>query len=327
MNTSFDVVVIGGGAAGLSGALMLTRSRRSVLVIDAGEPRNAPAEGVHGFLSRDGMNPFELLELGRAEVRRYGGEVISGRVSFARREDDGFAVATDFGGQFSARRLLVTTGLVDELPAVPGVRERWGRDVVHCPYCHGWEVRDRAIGVLANGSAGGAAHMALLFRQLSSDVTVFLHTASGLSEADAERLRAREIRVVNGIVNSLVVECDELRGIKLQDGRHVPLQALVAVPRFVARSEVLTQLGLQTTPHPQGMGEFIQADAMGQTAVPGVYVAGNVNDLSANVIASAAAGSRAGAAINADLVSEDVDRCWRHQPVPPTTGAIAHAAS
>ncbi|HWM07298.1 MAG TPA: NAD(P)/FAD-dependent oxidoreductase, partial [Actinophytocola sp.] len=156
----YDVVVLGGGAAGLSGALMLARSRRSVLVIDAGSPRNAPAEGVHGLLGHDGIAPAELLERGRAEVRGYGGQVVTGEVVTAAREDAGFRLTLADGGSVRARRLLVATGLVDELPAVAGLRERWGRDVVHCPYCHGWEVRARVIAVLATGPM--SVHQALL---------------------------------------------------------------------------------------------------------------------------------------------------------------------
>ena len=128
---TYDVVVVGGGAAGLSGALMLGRSRRSVMVIDAGEPRNAPASGVHGFLTRDGTDPAALLRVGREEVRGYGARVIDGRVAAAESVDGGFIVTLEDGGRVGARRLLVTTGLVDELPDVPGVRERWGRDVLH----------------------------------------------------------------------------------------------------------------------------------------------------------------------------------------------------
>jgi thioredoxin reductase len=299
---TYDVVVVGAGAAGLSGALLLARSRRSVLVIDGGEPRNAPAAAAHGFLSRDGINPLELLELGRAEVRGYGGQLMDGRASSVARDDVGFTVTLDDGRVVSARRLLVTTGLVDELPDVPGVRERWGRDVLHCPYCHGWEVRDRAVGILASGSR--AVHMALLFRQLTSDVALFTHTAPPLTDEQAEQLAARHIRVVTGFVESLEVIHDHLTGVRLRDGSVVPRQALVVTPRFVARSEVLTALGPRPTAHSFG-GEFVTADATGLTDVPGVWVAGNVTDLGASVVVAAAGGASAAAAINADLVAED----------------------
>jgi len=217
---AYDVVVVGGGAAGLSGALLLGRSRRSVLVIDAGEPRNAPAAGVHNFLSRDGTSPAALLEVGRSEVRGCGGQVWQGWVSAAARDRDGFAVTLDDGRVVGARRLLVTTGLRDELPDVPGVRERWGRDVLHCPYCHGWEVRDQAIGILGSGPM--AVHQALLFRQWTSDVTLFVHTAPEPTPAEREQLAAREVSVVEGEVTELVVADDRLTGVRLASGRVVP---------------------------------------------------------------------------------------------------------
>src|SRR5215203_1230091 len=175
LNQTYDVAVIGGGAAGLSGALVLARARRSVVVIDAGSPRNAQAEGVHGFITREGISPSELISTGQKEVESYGGRFINAHVTSARHAGDGFTVTLDDRGVVTARRLLVTTGLVDELPNVPGVREQWGRDVLHCPYCHGWEFRDRAVGIL--GTSAMAIHQALLFRQWTSDLVFFAHTA------------------------------------------------------------------------------------------------------------------------------------------------------
>jgi thioredoxin reductase len=303
--TTYDVVVVGGGAAGLSGALTLGRARRSVLVVDAGEPRNSPAPGVHGFLTRDGTNPAVLLEAGREEVRRYGVELLDGRVASAERVEDGFVVTLDDGNSVGARRLLVATGLVDELPEVPGVRERWGRDVLHCPYCHGWEVRDQPIGVLASGPR--ATHQALLFRQWSADVALFLHTAPLPTDEEAEKLAARGIAIVEGEVASLEIVEDRLAGVRMGGGEVVARRAIAVMPRFVARTEMLAGLGLETTVHPLGVGEHVEADATGLTAVPGVWVAGNVADLMAHVVGAAEAGVRAGAAINADLIAEDND--------------------
>lgn len=303
---SYDVVVVGGGAAGLSGALVLARSRRSVLVVDAGEPRNTPAAHVHNFLSRDGMNPLALLEVGRAEVRGYGGAVVQGNVRSAARESDGFRVMLDDGREVFARRLLITTGLVDQLPEIPGLRDRWGRDVIHCPYCHGWEVRDQAVGVLATGPM--AVHQALLFRQLTDDLVFFSHTAPPLAAEQAEQLGARDIRVVEGRVVGLEVKDDHLRGVRLESGRVVARQALVVGAPMVARSAMLASLRLAPVQHPLGLGQFIRADPTGQTDVPGVWVAGNVTDLSATVIGAAAQGMVAAAAINADLVAEDTRR-------------------
>jgi thioredoxin reductase len=302
----YDVVVVGGGAAGLSGALALVRSRRRVLVVDSGLPRNAPAGHVHNFLTRDGTPPAELYAAGRAEVAGYGGEFLDGAVTGAAKDDDGFTLSLAGGGTVRARRLLVTTGLVDELPDVPGLAERWGRDVLHCPYCHGWEVRDQAIGILATGPT--AMHQALLFRQLSDDVTILLHTAPAPASDEAEQLAALGIACVEGEVAGVEVSEDRLTGVRLACGAVVPLQALVVAPRFTARAEVLTSLGLETVDLQMGghvIGSYVPADAMGATAVPGVWVAGNVTDLKAQVISSAAAGLTAGAALNADLVAED----------------------
>ncbi|MER7013538.1 NAD(P)/FAD-dependent oxidoreductase [Saccharopolyspora sp. NPDC000359] len=302
----YDVVVVGGGAAGLNGALVLARARRSVAVVDAGAPRNAPAHAAHGLLARDGISPAELLERGRVEVRGYGADVVSGEVREAVRVDGGFSVVLADGRATRARRLLVTTGLVDELPDVPGLRERWGRDVLHCPYCHGWEVRDQAIGVLASGST--SVHQALLFRQWSEDVVFFTHTAKPLAAEDAEKLAARDIRVVAGEVAGLEVVGDRLAGVRLTDGTVVEREALAVAPRMVARAGFLAGLGLRPEEHPSGVGEHIPADTGGRTAVPGVRVAGNVTDLSAQVGNAAAAGADAALQINAELVAEEVDR-------------------
>ncbi|MDG9700667.1 NAD(P)/FAD-dependent oxidoreductase [Streptomyces sp. DH37] len=306
----YEVVVVGGGAAGLSGALTLARARRSVLVVDSGRPRNAPADGVHGYLGRDGTPPSELTAAGRAEVARHGGEITAGTVTAAERLDGGgFRLALDDGTAVLADRLLVATGLADELPDVPGVARRWGRDVLHCPYCHGWEVRDRAIGVLATGPL--AVHQALLWRQWSADVTLFRHTGPEPGDREYERLAARGVAVVDGEVTGLEVSGDRLTGVRLAGGRTVPCQALVVAPRFTARAGLLAGLGLETAELSRGghvVGERVAADATGATAVPGVWVAGDVTDLAGQVVGAAAAGVRAAAAINADLVEEETDR-------------------
>ncbi|MDQ1721176.1 MAG: hypothetical protein QOI26_910 [Pseudonocardiales bacterium] len=306
MGQRFDVVVLGGGAAGLSAALVLARARRTVAVIDAGAPRNALAAAVHGFLSRDGISPAELLETGRREVKRYGVAVLDGEARSACRADDGFKVGLADGRLLSARRLLIATGLVDELPEVPGLRQRWGRDVLHCPYCHGWEVRDQAVGILATGPM--AVHQALLFRQWTADLVLFTHTGPALTAEQAEQLAARGIRVVAGEVAALQVVDDRLTGVRLPDGTVIARQALAVEPRMVARSEILAGLGLSTAEHPMGIGEHIQADASGLSAVAGVWIAGNAADLGAQVITAAAGGLAAAAAINADLIAEETQQ-------------------
>lgn len=301
--TRHDVVIVGGGAAGLSAATTLGRALRSVLVIDSGTPRNAPAAGVHGYLSRDGMNPGGLLSVGRSEVRSYGGTVIGGEAVSARRTPDGFEVALGDGRRFSGRRLLVTTGLTDELPPIDGLREQWGKGVVHCPYCHGWEIRGQRIGVLGTGPL--SVHQALLFRQWSRDITLFLNDTVEPTDEEWDKLAARSVTVVEGAVASVDAVDGVLTGLTLRQGSSFDVQALAVGARMEARSTFLESLGLTSQVHPSGAGRFIETDAMGATAVRGVYAAGNVSNLMAQVITAAAEGVMTGAGINADLIEEE----------------------
>ncbi|MFC8800699.1 NAD(P)/FAD-dependent oxidoreductase [Promicromonospora sp. NPDC057138] len=304
-----DAVVIGGGAAGLNGALMLARSRRSVVVIDSGTPRNAPAEGVHGLLGLDGTPPAELLERGRAEVRRYGGTVLSGEVIKAATADpsaDGdphFTVTLADGATLHARRILVATGLRDVLPDVPGLADHWGRSVVHCPYCHGWEVRDEPIGIVAVGPA--SVHHALLFRQLTDDLVYFTR-GTQLDDDARARFAARGIRVVDASIDRVVAnDGGGVAGVRLANGQLVARRVLAVATTMLARTDGLEDLGLPMAELPHGMGRHFVTGAAGTTEVPGVWVAGNATDPSAQVGASAAAGALAGAHINADLVTAD----------------------
>jgi len=316
VDETYDVLVVGGGAAGLSGALALARARRSVLVMDTGESRNSAAGHVHNYLAREGMPPAELLAAGREEVACYGGQIVAGRVEAAARHRDGFQVRLHGGRSVRARRLLVTTGLVDELPDVPGVAERWGRDVLGCPYCHGWEVRGRRIGVLATGPL--APDQASLWRQWSSQVMLVTHHTAAPGAEEAERLAARGITIVDGPVAALEVADDTLTGVRLASAQVVALDTVVVSPRLTARAGVLQSLGLKPVDavlNGHVIGSQIPADPTGATAVPGVWAAGNVADVRAHVIAAAAAGMNAAAAINADLIAEetrDAVDAYRH---------------
>jgi thioredoxin reductase len=228
--------------------------------------------------------------------------VVHGDVTTATRDGDGFVVALADGRSITARRILVTTGLVDELPDIPGVRERWGRDVLHCPYCHGWEVRDQRIGVLATGPR--SVNQALLFRQLSDRVSYFTN-AVPLTDEEAEQFDARGIAVIDERISALEVMDDRLTGVRLDDGTVIGVDAFALMPHMVARAGFLVDLGLRLVPHPSGIGDHIPVDATGRTTVPGVWAAGNVTDIAAQVGTSAAAGAFAAQQINADLVAED----------------------
>jgi thioredoxin reductase len=293
--TSYDVVVVGGGAAGLSAALVLGRARRRVAVVDAGSPRNAPADSMHGFLSRDGVPPAQLLATGRAELETYGVELIEGDAVEA---TPGFVVRLADGRTLSSRRLLLATGAVDVLPAIEGARERWGRDFLHCPYCHGWEVRDRPLGVV--GSVAGAAEHALLLRQWSEDIVFFSHRHPASAD-EQEALSARGIQVVDGLITRLVVEDDRLRAVRLDDGREVSREAMFMRPTLEPRgTQLIASLGCAL----DGTG-FVRADRDGRTSVAGVWSAGNVSNPRAQVITAAGEGSAAAISINTDLVQED----------------------
>ena len=298
-----DVAVIGGGPAGLSAGVALGRALRSVLVIDAGEQRNLRAEGIHGFLSREGMRPEELVAAGRRELAQYGGNFERGLVTAAWRDGEAFVLALADGSTRSARRLLIATGITDGLPDLPGLRERWGRDVLYCPYCHGWEIRNQRIGVLAAGAA--SVPEALTFRQWSPHVTLFLNGALEPGPEDWEQLRARGIRVVGDPIRELDVRGDRLAGVTLDDGRHFPLDVLAVSPVTTSKANMLQRLGLEPCGLAEGEGSSLQADESGLTRCAGVWAAGNATDVSAQVMTAAAAGLRAASAINADLVLAD----------------------
>ena len=314
----YDVIVIGGGAAGLSGALVLSRARRKVLVVDAGSPRNAPAAHMHGYLSRDGMPPGDLLAVGREEVRSYGGEIVDGTVTDLIACGHGFTALLAAGRRISSRRVLVTTGLRDESPDIPGLRDRWARDVLHCPYCHGHEVRDRRLGVI--GGPPGASRYAQIVRQWTHDLTYFT-SPDILTAVERNELLARGIGVVEGTIDQLVIDDDQLVGVQLRDGCVVPRDALFVPPRFVANHDLLTGLGCRIDDNGS-----VTTDPAGQTSVPGVWAAGNVVDPRAQVITAAGAGSAAAIALNGDLVEDDV-RLAVHdfeQGLPLTLTAHTH---
>ncbi|NEY32913.1 FAD-dependent oxidoreductase [Streptomyces sp. PRKS01-65] len=306
----YDVVVVGGGTAGLSAALVLGRARLRTLVVDAGEPRNAPSSHMQGYLSRDGMAPAAFLAAGREEIARYGVELVRDRAVDVGRGED-FAVELAGGRTVRARRLVVATGLKDELPRLPGVAERFGRDVLHCPFCHGWEVRDETFGVLASGPK--SVHQALLVSRWSRDVTLFLHTVAEeeLTDLDLRRLAAAGVKVVPGEVAGLVLGDDRITGVRLAGdspsgaGPVHACSVLFVGPRAVPGTGLLEKLGaeLEQTPH----GAYPVVDGTGLTTVPGVWAAGNAIGFAEQVVHAASGGYRAATAIVGDLLMADLD--------------------
>jgi thioredoxin reductase len=307
--TTSDVLIIGAGPAGLSAALVLGRARRRVVVVDSGRPRNGAAASMQGYLSRDGFPPDELLAIGRHEVQRYGVRIVPGEVAALRRDGDVLVADVPGVGALRARRVVVATGLQDALPSLDGVTERWGRDVLHCPYCHGYEVRDRPVAVLGRGQVEVAVHYAQVVRQWSDRVLLLRNTLDPLGEEDLEQLAARDIRVVDGEVRRLVPDGDpgdRLTGVELADGTVVPCDVVFvgAATGTNPHDRLLRDLGAAFATGP--VTDLPEVDASGRTSVPGVWAVGNVADPTAQVVVAAAQGYQAAVAVNADLIDEDV---------------------
>jgi len=295
-----DVVIVGGGPAGLSAALSLGRARRRVIVIDAGKPRNMTAAHMHGVLGHDGLSPLRLLELGRREVAGYGVRLIHGEVMAAR--TDGSAIEVDIENEtIRTRRLLIATGLDDDLPNIPGLRQQWGRGVVVCPYCDGWEHRHDVIGVVATSPS--SIEQAQLLRQWSDRIVYF---ANALGEPPADEMEAlvrRGIRFESGLVTGLRIEDDQVTGVEV-DGRVVPVGVVFTGPTPRPRDALLRSLGAASTDGP--LGSWVDIDEDGRTSVPGVWAVGNVVNVRSNVSVSLGLGSLVAGALNADLVADDI---------------------
>lgn len=280
-----DVIIIGGSFAGQAAALMLGRARRKVVLLDAGQPRNRFAEASHGFLGQDGRAPSEIMAGARAQLARYSTvRQLTGRAVTAER-GDGFRLTLEDGSALQARRLILATGQRDILPDLPGLAERWGKSVLHCPYCHGYELDQGPIGVLA-GSAM-ALHQALLVPDWGP-TTLFLQGAFQPSAEERAKLAARQVAVEATPVVELLGPGTALQAARLADGRQVPLAGLFIAPRTSPASDLAMQLGCAMEEGPTG--PFVRIDPRGATSVPGVFAAGDAAMAMANATISAASG-------------------------------------
>lgn len=306
-----DVVVIGGSAAGLAATLQLSRQRRSVIVVDDGRPRNAPAAHMHSFLGREGEPPGDLLAKGREEVRGYGAEVLNGRAVQVSRDGDSFAVTLDGGAVLMARRILVATGMSDDLPKVEGLAEHWGRDVIHCPFCHGYEFRDQRMVQLVTHPLG--LHATPMLRQLTAQLTVVIAEGVEVPEEQSSQLVAAGVQLRTGVEATRVLEdsTGRVSGLELNDGAQLTADVILVGPGFHPRVEALAELGLRPELHATGMGEVIAVDPTGATAIEGVFAAGSVTDPSQQVLVAAAEGSRVGAAVAVSLANQDLSAAAR----------------
>lgn len=288
------MVIVGGGPAGLSAALVLGRCRRQVLICDAGKPRNASSRALHGYLTRDGVVPLEFLRLAREEIRQYGIEPRASTVTEIACINDGFRLTLDSGETLSTRAVLLATGVQDRLPEVPGLEECYGITVHHCPYCDGWEVRDKRLAVLGQGS--GAAGLALSLKTWTRDVSVFTNGRPRIHSRHLQQLEEQRIPVYEPPITRVDHVGGHVQRLLLEDGRAIPSDAVFFATGQRPQSDLPRQLGCELT-----RKGVVKTDHLGQTKVPGLYVAGDASRDVQFVIVAAAEGAKAAVAINKSL--------------------------
>lgn len=295
---SYDVIIVGGGFAGMSAALQLARARRSILLVDAGQPRNRYAAASHGFLGQDGAAPAAIIREALRQLSAYPTvDFVHGKAVSAAGERNRFEVTLENGETHAARRLVLATGVADTLPDIPGLAERWGQSVMHCPYCHGYEVRDRRIGVLANHPM--SSHQALLLPDWGP--TTFF--TQGLAPVDADlagKLAARGVEVEPTPIVEVLGEGLAVSGVRLADGRIAPMEAIFTAPKTTPVSPLAEQLGCAFE---DGMtGPHVKLEAGQLTTVPGVYSAGDAASSMHNATLASAAGVMAGIGAHQSLI-------------------------
>jgi thioredoxin reductase len=297
----WDCIVVGGGAAGLSAALVLGRARRPTLLVDAGEPSNAPAHGIGGLLGFDGRPPAELYARGREELAAYpdvsihAAAVVGGSGAL-----DAFTLELDDGTSATARRVLLATGMEYRYPDLPGADERWGRSVFHCPFCHGWEVRDRHVGLVDKGAT--ALHRGLLLGAWTDRITLLTNGPLEMEAVELDRLKAAGLAVDERPIEGLAGDAPGLDGVLLADGGELDTEALLVATTMHQRSDLAGQLGAAARPAKGHLVNPLEVDASLQTSVPGLYAAGDLAvTRSPSVANSVADGSQAAAMVVASL--------------------------
>ena len=302
MDNEWECVVVGGGAAGLSAALVLGRARRRTLLIDAGGQSNRAAHGIGGLLGFDGVPPAELYARGRRELERYPSvEVRDGEVRAAA-AGDGITLDLADGAGVHTRRLLLATGMRYDYPDLPGLAPLWGRSVFHCPFCHGWEVRDQPLAVLAQGER--AVHMATLLRGWSDDVVLLTGGPADLSDDDRARLDIAGMPIDERKVRKLDSAAGELHAVVFDDGARLPRSALLVAAELRQRSGLAAQVGVKLVATGPVSPEAVDVDPLYRTSVPGVFAAGDVCAQMPQIAAAVAAGSAAAVSVMASITEE-----------------------
>lgn len=313
MTQTWDCIVVGGGAAGLSAGLVLGRARRTTLLIDAGEQSNLAAHGIGGLLGHDGRPPAELYALGRGELASYGVQILTGEATEIERRDGEFAVRLGDGTCERARRILLATGMAYVPPELPGLDGLWGRSVFHCPFCHGWEVAGRPLAVLARGDR--AVHLALLLRSWSDDIVLLTDGPADLDDDGRSRLAGACIAVDERPVAALEADDGELDAVVFADGSRLPRRGLLVATGMRQRDRLAAQLGVEVSGPGPVAEDPIGVDPLCRTSIPGVFAAGDLTGEMPQVAAAIAAGSRAAAAVVQSLAADDYGL-----PLPPAIG-------
>ena len=290
----YDVIVIGGSYAGMAGALILARARRNVAVLDTGMRRNRFAEASHGLLGQDGMSPEAIAGNAKEQLLKYPTvNWINGAAISAERTGESFSVRMENGEILSAKKLILATGVRDELPDVPGLAERWGKSVFHCPYCHGYELDQGSLGVLACGEI--SMHHALLIPEWGP-TTLFLNGAFEPDEEQLNQLRERGVK----IERERVMEITGKAGVKLEDGRTIELAGLFVASRTTPSNPLAEELGCEIAESPLGL--YIGTNDMKETSVTGVFACGDVARAAGNVTFAISDGALAGLSAHKSLV-------------------------
>lgn len=297
-NNTYDAIIIGGSYAGLSAALSLGRSRRHTLIIDSGNPCNSSTPYSHNFLTQDGVPPALIAAISKKQVLQYETvHIAEDSAVTGTTFSGGFLVQTSGGKTFSARKLIFASGIKDRLPDIPGLQECWGKSVIHCPYCHGYEFRDAATGILATGDR--AMHIAGLVRNLTSDLTILTSGPAAFSPEQHTRLTHNGIKVLETAISSIEADQGQVKKVIFTNGTSLELEALYAAIPFIQHSDIPAAMGCELTDT-----GHLKTDAFQRTTLPGVFACGDNSNMMRSVAAAVAAGSIAGAMVNAELVQE-----------------------